>query len=97
MRNAALLALLPLLVKGLATRKSLSFGPSHSHATFETFQHAPVEFVSLSSSSPRDVAGRWLDAKLGFTDGEDYYIRDDVGVSERASLMRRPIRTTALA
>ena len=89
MRSAALIALLPLLA-GIATaapspairdvrpmRKSLSFGPSHSHATYETLELSPLSEVALSDYvEPTEVARRFIADKVG---GDDrFYIRPDV-------------------
>lgn len=89
MRTAALLTLLPFLA-GVATaapssahrtpnpiRKSLSFGPSHSHASFEALELASIPEIGLSEAvEPQEVAKRFLVNKLGSSDG--FYIRPDV-------------------
>jgi len=89
MRSAALIALLPLLA-GVATaapspairdvrpmRKSLSFGPQHSHATYETLELSPLpEVGSADFVEPKEVARRFIADKVG---GDDrFYIRSDV-------------------
>ena len=92
MRSAALVSLLPLLAtlataapsplmsRDLPVRKSLSFGPKHEHASFETFDLGDVPSVGLlQHASPEEVAAEFLATRFG-RDG--FYIRDDVsGVS----------------
>jgi len=89
MRSSALIALLPLLAT-LATaapspsprstypiRKSLSFGPKHSHAKYEVLELGPVPEVGLTDFvDVKDVAKRFIAERVG---GEDrFYIRPDV-------------------
>lgn len=89
MRTTALITLLPFLA-GIATaapspshrsthpvRKSLSFGPSHPHASFEALDLPPVPEVGLAELvEPKEAAERFLVDKLGSADS--FYIRSDV-------------------
>jgi extracellular elastinolytic metalloproteinase len=89
MRSAALIALLPFLATFAAaapsphtrdvqhTRKSLSFGPKHHHAVFETLEVDAVPEIGLNQFvDPKDVARRFIAQKLGSEDA--FYIRPDV-------------------
>lgn len=85
MRSAALLALLPVLAAAAVlpdahtpVRKSVSYGPAHKHSTWELH---PEHSASLSSDSdPLKIAAGFISEKLGTTEGEGFYIRDDVSV-----------------
>ncbi|RXK40919.1 extracellular elastinolytic metalloproteinase [Tremella mesenterica] len=92
MRSTALVALLPLLAT-LSTasphhkhhhhsfgkqRKTLSFGPTHKHATFEV---APETFVVSADFEGEidatEVAKRWIADKVGGQEGVSFYLRSD--------------------
>lgn len=90
MRSTALIALLPFLASFATAapsspikrdihpvRKSLSFGPSHSHATYETLDLGAVPEVGLNEFvDVKETARRFIAEKLGSADG--FYIRPDV-------------------
>lgn len=98
MRSSALIALLPFLATLTAarphhhedkhsasrTRKSLSFGPAHSHASFEVLDDAVHVFEPRGLiDEPIDVkrvAQTFLGSQLGAQEGEGFYIREDVSV-----------------
>ncbi|OWZ33300.1 extracellular elastinolytic metalloproteinase [Cryptococcus neoformans c45] len=95
MRSSALIALLPFLATLTAarprhhedkhsasrTRKSLSFGPAHSHASFEVLDDAVHVFEPRGLiDEPIDVkrvAQTFLGSQLGAQEGEGFYIRED--------------------
>jgi hypothetical protein len=89
MRTSALVSLLPLLVAGIATahphphtssgvqkqRKSISYGPSHPHKTFEGVD----QFFTIAEEYDgdwREVAKAFLGDKIG----DGWFIRDDVSL-----------------
>jgi hypothetical protein len=91
MRTSALIPLLPLFVAGIATahphphthhsglqqkqRKSLSYGPSHPHKTFEAVDaDAPMSIAMEYNGDWKSVVKAFLGDKVG----DDWYIRDDV-------------------
>lgn len=98
MRSSALIALLPLLATLTAarphhhdhkhsasrTRKSLSFGPVHSHASFEVLTEDAhvIEPRRLKDEliDVMQVAQTFLRSQLGTQEGEGFYIREDVSV-----------------
>jgi extracellular elastinolytic metalloproteinase len=96
MRTAALLPLLPFLAtlavarphshhalnKADRLRKSLSFGPSHSHASFEIVD-SPIEYGLLSLNGEvdaKEVAKAFLSENVGGEEGDSFYIRPDVSL-----------------
>jgi len=100
MRTSALIPLLPLLAtlaiarpnpqKGLTKadrlRKSLSFGPSHSHASFEIVD-VPVESgFTGTQANIEEVAKRFLGEKIGGEEGESFYIRPDTYTDSRTGV-----------
>ncbi|BEJ12624.1 hypothetical protein CspHIS471_0210840 [Cutaneotrichosporon sp. HIS471] len=85
MRVSALLALLPALA-GLTSaapttsaspRKSLSFGPSHPHHSFESFPHTPVHVKRSFEEDPKRTAAQFIAHRLNVREGEGFFIRDD--------------------
>lgn len=98
MRTSALIALLPLLanvasahphhkhdrsVRGSnRVRKSLSFGPTHSHASFEVLEQ-PIVVQSFTEGEvdAKRVASQFIAEKVGAGEGEGFFIRDDVSIS----------------
>ncbi len=60
-------------------RKSLSFGPTHSHASFEVIDE-PVTPQGLRSGDVdvKEVARRFIGEKVGAGEGDGFYIREDV-------------------
>lgn len=95
MRSSALIALLPLLATlsiahphhhhshhRHSSRKTLGFGPSHKHATFELLSVEPVNgeisIQGLSEIDVKTVASRFIGDKIGSGEGVGYYIRPDV-------------------
>jgi hypothetical protein len=88
MRTSALIPLLPLLVAGIATahphphshhglqqtqRKSLSYGPSHPHKTFEAVDQFRI--TQEYDGDWKSVTKAFLGDKVG-----EWYIRDDVSL-----------------
>lgn len=60
------------------TRKSLSFGPKHSHASFE-FVDEPVSVRGMGLPvDVKEVARNFIGFRVGGQEGETFYIRDDV-------------------
>lgn len=96
MRSSALIALLPLLATlSVArpshhhnhhhpSRKTVGFGPSHKHATFELLPidsaNDEVRIQALTEVDVREVASRFIESKIGAGEGVGYYIRSDVSV-----------------
>lgn len=97
MRSEALLSLLPLLATLSTItarphshhhdhhhhplRKSLGFGPSHDHASFETLPIQPLGNVGLQALKEvdvKEVARKFIQSKIGEVEGEGFYLRDDV-------------------
>jgi extracellular elastinolytic metalloproteinase len=96
MRSAALISLLPFLAT-LATarpspssqsvdtsdrlRKSLSFGPTHSHASFEIVNElAEVGLLGEGEEvDPVKVAKGFLSKRVG-EEGDSFYLRPDVSL-----------------
>lgn len=94
MRSSALIALLPVLATlsqarphhhhshHHQSRKTLGFGPSHKHATFELLPIEPVDdearIQGLSEVDVKEVASRFIEAKIGAGNGVGFYIRPDV-------------------
>lgn len=85
MRSAALLTLLPVLAAAAVLpdahapiRKSVSYGPSHKHSSWELH---PEHSVSITShGDPLKVAASFIAEKLGTSEGDGFYIREDVSV-----------------
>ncbi|ODO08638.1 extracellular elastinolytic metalloproteinase [Cryptococcus wingfieldii CBS 7118] len=111
MRTSALIALLPFIATtavarpchseestpaSLRARKSLSFGPSHSHAKFELVDEpASPDFTTLlagQSFQAKDVVAAFLESKLGFREGSEYYIRDDSYTDARTGVAHLYVR-----
>lgn len=116
MRSSALIALLPILATlSLArphhqhhshhrhSRKTLGFGPTHSHATFELLPlEADGEFRTqeLRDVDVMEVANAFIQEKIGSGPGVGFYIRPDVSGSSsdtETQLTSRPTLTDLLA
>jgi extracellular elastinolytic metalloproteinase len=89
MRVSALLALLPALATlasaapttSAAPRKSLSFGPSHPHHKFESFPDTPAFIKRAIEEDPKRAAAKFIAHRTGATEGEGFFIREDVSAS----------------
>lgn len=89
MRVSALVALLPALATLAAAaphptaskgvRKSLSFGPEHAHAKFESYPSTGLHARALDED-PKRTAAKFIAGKVGAREGEGFFIRDDVSV-----------------
>ena len=58
-------------------RKSLAFGPTHSHASFELIDDAVVG-QGLGTMDTIEVAKMFISERLNITEGEGFYLRGDV-------------------
>lgn len=60
-------------------RKSLSFGPSHSHAQYEVLSEPFVAAASLTGDvDPKVIGAQWIADKVGGEEGVSFYLRPDV-------------------
>lgn len=90
MRVSALVALLPALATLAAAaphptaskgvRKSLSFGPEHAHAKFESYPSSTGLHARALDEDPKRTAAKFIAEKVGAREGEGFFIRDDVSV-----------------
>ncbi len=63
-------------------RKSLSFGPTHSHASFEVIDEpVAVQSLLVGEVDVKEVAKRYIGERIGSGDGEGFYIREDVSAA----------------
>ncbi|WWD21598.1 hypothetical protein CI109_106084 [Kwoniella shandongensis] len=103
MRTSALISLLPLLATlAIArphdknhsiqsqSRKSLSFGPTHAHASFEVLDE-PITIVQASGFvdgevDVKEVAKAFIASKVEGEDGTAFYIRDDTYTDARTGV-----------
>jgi len=66
----------------ITSRKSLSFGPHHRHATFEVDPAHPSSHHSFKrDADPKRVASSFIASKIGAAEGEGFYIREDVSTA----------------
>jgi extracellular elastinolytic metalloproteinase len=61
-------------------RKTLSFGPTHAHASFEVVDTPVVSphVAGVDDVDPKDVAKQFIAHQVGGKEGEAFYIREDV-------------------
>jgi extracellular elastinolytic metalloproteinase len=68
-------------------RKTLSFGPKHGHASFETIDTPVVplgiDVGGLVDVDPKEVARAFIAHKIGGNEGESFYLREDVSAVPR--------------
>ncbi|KAK8847507.1 hypothetical protein IAR55_005365 [Kwoniella newhampshirensis] len=72
-------------------RKSLSFGPTHSHASFEVLEE-PLTIAIVQASGllgdvdVREVAKTFIASKVEGEEGQAFYIRDDTYTDSRTGV-----------
>ncbi|WRT64652.1 uncharacterized protein IL334_001586 [Kwoniella shivajii] len=72
-------------------RKTLSFGPVHKHHSFKVVDEPIiVSRSSLLSESvdPREVASKFIEDKIGGSEGDAFYIRDDSYTDKSTGITR---------
>jgi hypothetical protein len=72
-------------------RKTLSFGPKHGHASFETIDTPVVplgiDVGGLIDVDPKEVARAFIAHKIGGNEGESFYLREDVSAAGRGFIV----------